>query len=78
MMTTVLGIHIPTALNAMVNDPRSKLEPVTMEINADRIAYSMDADEVPGPVARLASRFHEYKLVSFTGGPPEQGWLIKA
>ena len=76
-MTTVLGIHIPSALNAMVNDSRSKPEPVTMEINEDRIVYSMDADEVPGPVARLASRFHEYKLVSFTGGRPEDGWLIK-
>ena len=76
-MTTVLGIHIPTALNSMVNDPRSKLEPVTMEINEDKIVYSMDADEVPGSVARLASKFHDYKLVSFTGGRPEYGWLIK-
>ena len=48
-----------------------------MEINEDRIVYSMDADEVPGPVARLASKFHDYKLVSFTGGRPEDGWLIK-
>lgn len=76
-MTTVLGIHIPTALNSMLNDSRSTPEPVTMEINEDRIVYSMDADEVPGPVARLASKFHDYKLVSFTGGRPEDGWLIK-
>jgi hypothetical protein len=61
----------------MVNDSRSKPEPVTMEINEDRIVYSMEADEVPGPVARLASKFYEYKLVSFTGGRPEDGWLIK-
>lgn len=76
-MTTVLGIHIPSALNLMLNDSRSTPEPVTMEINEDRIVYSMDADEVPGPVARLASKFHDYKLVSFTGGRPEDGWLIK-
>lgn len=76
-MTTVLGIHIPSALNSMLNDSRSTPEPVTMEINEDRIVYSMDADEVPGPVARLASKFHDYKLVSFTGGRPEDGWLIK-
>ncbi len=76
-MTTVLGIHIPSALNSMLNDSRSKPEPVTMEINEDRIVYSMDADEVPGPVARLAALFREYKLVSFTGGRPEDGWLIK-
>lgn len=48
-----------------------------MEINEDRIVYSMDADEVPGPVARLAALFREYKLVSFTGDRPEDGWLIK-
>lgn len=76
-MTTVLGIHIPSALNSMLNDSRSTPEPATMEINEDRIVYSMDADEVPGPVARLASKFHDYKLVSFTGGRPEDGWLIK-
>lgn len=77
MITTVLGIYIPSALNSMAIDSRSKPEPVTMEINEDRIVYSMDVDEVPGPVAGLASRFREYKLVSFTGGRPEDGWLIK-
>lgn len=76
-MKKVVGIHLPSLTGQWVTNPRAKPSVMTMTINPDRIVYEIELDDLPPTIARAGGLYPGFKLVSFTGGPPEQGWLIK-
>ena len=73
----VVGLYLPsvTSMEAAMNP--TPVELVTLTINPDRIAYTIEPDDIPEHLLSVSRKYPGFRLISLTGGKPEDGWLVK-